>query len=387
MERNIQSNIGKNGARLCLLLSAALLAGGARLHAAVPTGPDDELFVTGVASAQTNDNVFLSHTNQKSDEIFDLVPGLEFDYGSKSLTKGSLSASEDFQLFGSESGLDTGLFNSAFTSAYDNDKTKLNVGASFRQADQATRDVHLVGVLVKRDLYHLEGLGEVGVTEKTSVGAGVIYDDTNYLSSSFTDWQWVKVPLKYYYAVEPKVDVSAGFTFQNNQLGNGGINSDEYFYNIGARGEFTPKLTGGINVGYEQIQFDSGKNKNKGGLGVDSNFTYAYSPKTNFTFGVNNDFGYSAAGGTAYRIFGLNGGVTTQLTEQWKANAQLNYSRYDYIQTTQKDDFYNGLVGLTYIVNAHVSLTGSYTYTEDSSNITADSFTNNVFSLSTSLRF
>jgi hypothetical protein len=240
---------------------------------------------------------------------------------------------------------------------------------------------------VKRDLYHVEGLGEVGVTEKTSVGAGVIYDDTNYLSTAFTDWQWVKVPLKYYYAVEPKVDVSAGFTYQNNQLGSGGINSDEYFYNIGARGEFTPKLSGGLNVGYEQFQFVSGKNKDKGGLGVDSNFTYAYSPKTNLTFGVNNDFGYSAAGGSAYRIFGLTGGLTSLLTEQWKASALLNYSRYDYISTIQKDDFYNAQVGITYIVNANISVIGSYTYTEDSSNLTADSFNNNIFSISTSLRF
>ncbi len=312
----------------------------------VAAGPDDELFVTGVATAQANDNVFLSHTNAKSDAIFDLVPGLEFDYGKNSLTKGLFSIDEDFQLYGSESNLDTGLTNAAFTSAYNNDKSKLNFAASFHQADQATRDVHLVGVLVKRDLYHVEGLGEIGVTEKTSLGAGVIYDDTQYKHAGYTNWQWVKVPLKYYYAVEPKLDVSAGFSYQNNQLGTGGINSDEYFYNVGARGEFTPKLTGGLNVGYEQIQFVSGKNKSRGGLGVDSNFAYAFSPKTNFTFGVNNDFGYSAAGGSSYRIFGINGGFTSLISDQWKANGQIGYSRYNYITTIQKDDFYNGPAGI-----------------------------------------
>jgi polysaccharide biosynthesis protein VpsM len=370
---------------LSILFVVASLGIATSSHAIMATGPDDELFVTGVASAEANDNVFLSHTNAKSDGIFDLVPGLEFDFGKNSLTKGLLSIDEDFQLYGSESNLDTELTNAVFTSAYDNDKSKLNFDATFHQADQATRDVRLVGVLVKRDLYHLDGLGEVGITDKTSMGLGVIYDDTDYLSSSFTNWQWVKIPFKYYYAVEPKLDVSAGFSYQNNQLGTGGINSDEYFYNLGARGEFTPKLTGGINVGYEQIQFVRGGSR--GGLGVDSNFTYAYSPKTNLTFSVNNDFGYSAVGGASYRIFGLNGGFNTLLTEQWKVSGQLTYSRYDYITTIEQDNFYTGQAGLTYILNAHVSMTGAYNYTEDSSNLTADTFTNNIFSISASLRF
>ena len=369
-----------------ILLGAALLCGDKNLAAAAAAESDSDFFFTGVASAQANDNVFLSHTNAKSDTIFDLTPGLEFDFGKNSLTKGMFSINEDFQIYGSESSLNTGLTNAAFTSAYDDNKTKLNLNASYHIADQATRDVHLVGVLVKRDLYHAEALGEDAVTEKTSVGAGVVYDDTQYKHTGYTNWEWIKVPLKYYYEVEPKLDLSAGFTYKDNQLGTGGVNSNEYFYNVGARGEFTPKLTGELSVGYEQIQFAKGV-KSKNGVGVDSNFTYAYTPKTTVTFGVSNDFGYSASGGSSYRIFGLNGGVSTAINDQWKANAQLSYNHYDYISTTEKDDFYNGQLGATYIINVYLSVTGAYTYTEDSSNITADSFTNNIFSISASLRF
>ncbi len=348
-------------------------------------GPDDELFATGTASAQANDNLFLSHANQKSDSIFDLVPGLEFDYGASSLVKGALAASEDFQLYGSDSNLNTSLANASFTSAYDNDKTKLNLDASFHQADQATRDVRQVGVLIMRNLAHLDALGETGLTEKTSLGAGVIYDDTNYKPANYTDWQWVKIPLKYYYALEPKLDVSAGFSYQDNQLGTGGVNSSEYFYNVGARGEFTPKLTGSLNVGYEQLDFTRGASR--GGLGADSSFSYAYSPKTTLTFGVNNDFGYAAIGGGEYRIFGVNVGAATLITDQWKAVGQLSYARYNYFTSIEKDDFYNGQFGVTYLLSTSVSLAGAYTYTKDSSNLTADSFTNNIFSVSAVLRF
>jgi hypothetical protein len=370
---------------LHLILTIAVLGAGARARAFVTLEGDDELIATGAASAQANDNLFLSHSNTKSDEVFDLTPGLELDYGKNSLLKGVISAGEDFQLYGSNSGLDTELASVAATGNYADDKTKFNFDGSFRQLDQATRDVHLLGTLVKRDLYHFDGLGEFSVADKTSVGVGVIYDDTEYQNPTFTNWQWVKIPVKYYYAVEPKLDVSAGFSYQDNQLGTGGVNSNEYFYNLGARGEFTPKLTGELNVGYEEISFDKGGNR--GGLGVDSNLIYAYSPKTSFTLGVNNDFGYSAAGGASYRISGVNGGVTSQLSDQWQALGQIAYSRYDYISTTQKDNFYNGQIGLSYTISVHATATATYGYVEDSSNITPDSFTDNLFTLSLALRY
>ena len=367
------------------LLGASLLLAASHAQAFVAVDGDDELFATGTASAQANDNIFLSHTNAKSDMVFDLTPGLEFDYGKNSLLKGLISASEDAQLYGSESKLNTGLANTLVTADYSDDKTKINFDASFRQADQATRDVRQVGVLVKRDLYHVEGLGEVALTDKTSLGAGAIYDDTNYLRTGYTDWEWFKVPLKYYYKMEPKLDVSAGFSYQDNQLGTGGINSNQYFYNVGARGEFTPKLTGELSVGYEEISFARGGNH--GGLGVESSFNYAYSPSTTVSFGANNDFCYSAAGGASYRISGLNAGLSSLVAEQWKIAGQVGYSHYTYITTPQRDDFYSGQAGVTYILNVHTNLTAAYNYVEDSSNITPDSFTNNIFSLSASLRF
>ena len=61
--------------------------------------------------------------------------------------------------------------------------------------------------------------------------------------------------------------------------------------------------------------------------------------------------------------------------------------RYDYLTVAQKDNYYNGQIGLTYVVNAYVSVTGGYLYLEDSSNLIPDSFTDNQFTLSASLRY
>jgi hypothetical protein len=352
----------------------------------VATGPDDELFATGTLTGEYNDNLFLSHSNDKSVFQADLTPGLEWDFGKNSLDKGYVAAGNDFQLFSSESNLDTDLPFATFVSAYDDGKTKFDLDANYQLLDQAERDVHLVGTLIKRDSYHVNTLGEVGLTEKTSVSAGLIYDDTSYRTAGYQDWQWVNVPVKYYYAVEPKLDVSAGFTYQNNAIGAPGVDSNEYFYNVGARGDFTPKLTGEFSVGFQEIQFFKGLGTTSG-VGADSTFNYAYTPKTVFTLSVKDDYGYSPVGGTSFRDFGVTGGFTSEITDQWKVGGQISYDRYSYLTTSQRDDFYTGQGSLTYVVNTNVSLTGTYRYGQDHSNITADSFTNNVVSLAVTLKY
>jgi hypothetical protein len=368
-----------------LALGLFLLGSAASSYAFDKIDSDSELFVTGTASAQENDNIFLSHSNATSDTVFDFIPGLELDFGKDSLTKGFVSASEDISAYASHSDLDTGLAHAALSADYDNDKSKLNFDANFDQANQATRDIRGTDGLVLRDLYHVGALGEVAVSDKSTLGAGVNYDDTQFKAAGYTDWQWVQVPLKYYFKVEPKLDISAGFTYQDNTVGPGAIDSTEYFYNIGARGEFTPKLTGELNVGYEQIDFDRGGG-NKSGVGVNSKFTYNYSPKTIVYFGATNDFGYAAIDG-AFRDFTLYGGMTSALTEQWKFNILLNYGYYDYIRIVRIDDLYSGQVGLTYIVNTYLSLVGTYKYAENSSSLAPDSFTNNIFSVAATVKF
>lgn len=368
------------------LAGVILLGSAASAYAILPSGSDSELFVTGVASVQENDNVFLSHTGEKSDTIFDLVPGLSYEYGKNSLTNGKVAISEDWQTYASESKLNTGLFNALGTLNYSDDKLKLDALGSYAQADQATRDVRQVGTLVKRDLYHAEGKSEWVVTEKTSVGVGAIYDDTEYKKAGYVNWQWTEIPLNYYYKVEPKVDLSAGFRYRNNQLGAGGIDSNDYFYNVGARGEFTPKLTGTFTIGYNRRELSSGKSRTEGGLGIDSTFTYDFSPKTTVNFGVSNDYGYAAVG-SAYRLFGINGGFNTQVNEIWSLHGQASYNRYDYTTSTQQDDFYQAGAGATYTLNRNASFTGGYSFVKDNSNITSGSFNNNIFSVSATLHY
>ncbi len=374
-------------AKSFLIYCAALLAiGVARTQAIELIGDGGELFITGTATAAQNDNIFLNHSNTTSALVLDVVPGLSYEFGkNNALTKGSFAAYEDFQMFSKQSGhLNNDMGNIVSSLKYDDAKTKLNFDASWHQMDQAQVGLQNLAFLVNRNVYHAGGTGELSITDKSSFGTGIVFDDTDYRAVGFMDYRYIELPVNYYFKVEPKLDLSAGFRYRINTVGVGGIDSRDFFYNVGARGEFSPNLTGEVQVGYIEHKLDNGVTKN--GIGLDSNLTFAYSPKTSLTLTAKNDYSYVATGSSIRDLgFALSG--NSSLTDQWLLDARFGYDENSYIATTQKDNVYNFRVGATYIVSTAVRVSAAYTYMQDNSNVVAASFKNNTFSLSATLHY
>ncbi len=379
-----------NALRRALLISTltgvSILALAPAARAIAPISDDSEVFVTGVATVSENDNLFLNHSNPTRTSVTDLVPGFSYEFGKgASLVTGQFAYSEDFQFFGKAgSQLDYQLANIIFWLKYNDAANAFNVDASFHQADQPEVGIQNVDFLVNRDLYHADGTDEMSLTEKTSFSLGGAIDDTHYRQPGYADYLYTEVPINVYFKAEPKLDLSAGFRYRNNSIGLGGIDSDDYFYNVGARGEFTPNLTGEFNVGYQVSQLVNGPEYN--GLGLDSKFTYAVDPKTSINLTATDDFSYSATS-DAIRTIGTTLGFTSSLSEQWAVSAQLGYNDYSYLTTPRKDNYYSAQASLSYIVNQHVSFSLSYTFGKDDSNVLADSFIDNIFGISGALRF
>lgn len=367
-----------------LLLAAALAAGVSSAHALVTLGTDSELFLTLNTSAQYNDNLFLS--SPKVDEfIFDLTPGFRVDYGRNSLVKGQFSYGEDFQIFGDRSHLNTSLSRVTGDAAYDDGKNKLALAGSFQQADQATRDIRRNDEsLVHRDIVSLRAVDELLFTAKTSVSVGASYDRTDYKKPGYVDLSAYTIPVKYYYKVLPKLDLSGGYRYRNSNLGRGGIDSDAHFFSVGARGELTPKLTGEIAIGYDEFKPTTGKNRSS--VGLEASLAYAYSPKTSFTFGANNGFGYTALG-ESNRAGGLNAGVSAQLTSDWRFDASALYTGFSYVNSDRSDDYYMGQAAATYTVNEIVSVSGAYAYAKNKSNLSGANFTDNILSVFATIKY
>ena len=365
----------------------ALVLGSAanKVSAFAPIGDDSAIFATGVLAAAENDNIFLSHTNAKSSGVVDFIPGLSYEYGKNgAATSGTVQVYEDFQLFSDYSSLNNQLFNFLFANKYEDSSTKLNFDANFHQIDQADRDVHQNGFLVNRNTYHLDGSGEERIDEKSSIAAGVVFDDTDYKSPGYTDLKTTSIPVNYYLSVEPKLDFSTGVRYRINTL-EGGNDSRDVYANVGFRGEFTPSLTGEVDIGYNHQSIDRGSGT--GGLGADASLTYAYSPKTNVVLGLTDDFGYAADGSPFRYISGSLGFNSTVIDEQWVVDALGSFGRYSYLNRTQVDDFYTLQAGVTFVYSLNLKFRAGYTFYKDESTVSNASFTNNIFSVTASANF
>jgi hypothetical protein len=358
------------------LLSASLVAG----SSAAPfmaIGDGAELFLTGTLGVRADDNVYLG-PDSESDLIFDIAPGVDIVFGKNAQLKGSLTLAHNWSNYSDNSSLNTNLFNGAFRSNYDDGKLKLGFNVSYAELNQNT---YLVRGLTRRDVFNAGANTEVGVSQLTSVGAGVAFNHENYKRRGYTDSDSLEVPVDFFYKWTEKTDLSVGYRYRDYRV-DLGSDSTDHFFNVGARGEFSPKLKGKFAIGLNTRKLDRGGDDTQ--LGVQSNFTYEYSQKTAIDFWVSNDFGTSPQG-QQQKNFVLGGAVNAKISEEWAMNVGLTYRAIDYGNRT--DDYIEGTIGGSYIINANVKIVGAYVYRDYSCDIAASEFKNNVFSIAANFRY
>lgn len=377
-------------------LFVAFAALATSVHAApfLAAGDNAEIFLTGTLGVRADNNIFLSPTNQ-DDVIVDITPGVEFAFGKSSAMQGKFTFADNISKYLDHTDLSTNLVSTAFQTDYSNGKSKLGVNAAFTELNQNTVDIRpinqgggSVDALIRRDVFTAGGSGELAATEKTSIGAGVRYNKTNYKRAGFSDLDQVTVPVNYYYEVTPKVDLSLGYRYRRNwqQIG---LDSTDHFFNVGARGEFTPKLSGQVNVGLTQRQFSGSTVSDQSLLGIDSSLNYTLSPKVTLQLVVNNDFDANSQGQQQKNLM-VQIGASARIAEEWSVSAGVAYRSIDYYRSgadTRVDDFYQGQLGVTYVVSENINVTGSVSYMRNQSRLTLADFEGSVFSVAANFRY
>jgi polysaccharide biosynthesis protein VpsM len=364
--------------------SVAIAAIGVAAQAAPFTtiGQDAELFFTGTAGIRADDNVLLSGT-KTSDVIFEFTPGLDLVFGNNSMAKGHIFFKEAFSSYADNSKLDTNLSTVGINTKYDDAKLKMNFDAGWSQIAQNTVDVR-AGYLVRRDVSNIGGGSEISLTDKSSVGAAVTYEQTDYKRQGFVDSDITSVPLNIFYEITPKVDASFGLRYRDSNL-TGGNSSEDYFYNVGVRGEFSEKLNGNIAVGYTQRDFSAGGNEDT--VGVDSSLNYLFNEKTSFSLGATNDFGTSGQGASQKNL-SFRAGVQSKISEVLSVGANLSHRSITYLGNNGRtDEYFEGNLSATYIVNAYANVVGGFTFRQNSSKLAGGDFDNSVFSLAANFRY
>lgn len=382
------------------LFASATLA--SACYASVPVGDNAELFLTGTVGVRSDSNIFLSGRSMpgnaqgrdRSDTIFEVNPGLQLVFGNNSVTQGTLRISESISVYSDHDDLNDELFNASLNTRYDDGKSKLSFNASFAELNQNTVDVlpgpaTLVDALINRDVFSTGATGEVSITEKSSVAIGLQYQKTEYERAAFSDSQAITIPVNYYYEITPKVDASFGYRFRN-RWESIGFDTKDHFLSVGARGDFTPKLTGQFAVGLTQRSYSHKRLRrdDKELLGVDSSLTYAASPKTSVLLGLSNDFDTNSQG-HQQRNFAIRASSTTAISAELSVTAAVAYRAIDYYQATPAriDDYFEGHLGATYRMNESVSFSGAYTYRSNDSDLPTSDFRSNVLSVAANLRF
>ena len=341
-------------------------------------GDGAELFVTGTLGVRADDNIFLTD-KATSDTIFDLNPGVEITFGKDAALKGALTLVDSFANYSDNSNLNTNLFTGDFNAGFDDAKLKLKFNAGFHELNQNAPDIR---GLTRRDQFVIGSGAEVEISQITSVAAAVDFDHTNYKRAGYGDTDTLTVPLNFYYKWTQKTSLSAGYRYKDYQT-TVGLDSSDHYFNVGARGAlFAEKLTGEFTVGVTTREFSRGGNETLPGF--EAKLTYEITPKTSLQLGGSNDFGTSPQGAQQKNL-AFSAGLNTKLDDQWSLNGSLSTRNIDYYSRTE--DYLEGSVGASYTVNAYVKIAGSYTYRNNSSPLAGGDFTQNVFSLSASLRY
>jgi hypothetical protein len=371
----------KHTARLALV--AALVSISAKAAPFMAVGDGAELFVTSSLQVQFDDNIYLDTKNEVDDTILSFTPGVDLVFGKGSATTGNLYYKEEIKRFSDNDQQNDELSSFGINSSTTSGNSKFDFNASYAQLAQNDNDIRATGTLVHRKVGNLGAKAEFDLTGKTKLGVGVTYADTNYGPASYTDAKIWSLPVDVYYEATEKLDWSFGYRYRNTEQSGTAKDFKDHFLSIGGRGEFSPKLTGQVRVGYNKREFSSGLGDDSG-LGLDGNLTYAATDKTSLSFNMSNDYGNSGTGDFT-EIFRWGVSANSKLTEQWALQASLNYSATKY--STRDDDFLDGLVALNYSYNQYFSFTASMALRDNSSSSAAAEFKQTVFSFAGNIRY
>ena len=405
-----------------LLLSSLALPTFSAAAPLVSVGDNVDVFFNGATSLRWSSNVFRNNTNEVEDVTFSVKPGFDINIG-RGLSNADFSIITRYELlrYDDLSDLDTELLSIAAKGAYKTSRLELNGLVSFDEYQANSGDEQAIDALVKNEVTAANINGEYRTSPKFSVAAGVRYNDkvyTNdgeYFENNFADREKTSVPLDVYYELTPKLDLSFGYTYDNTEVGDvalvgaeGGAvlrttseyETESHFFNLGARGQLLPKLSGFFKVGYSVRSADDSdivtlpdtinllsqtNRKDKGILATDANFTWTVNPKLKARFNLSSDFGVGGDGG-ATEITRFGGSLSYKVDAQISARVNASSTSTDYDSGREDDQFLYG-ASLSYRPNQFWSISGGYSFADFNASDDSRSYTSHVLNLSASLRY
>ena len=154
-------------------------------------------------------------------------------------------------------------------------------------------------------------------------------------------------------------------------------------YRAGVSWDFTGKLTGDINIGYQDRDYDLDTIRDIDGLAYDGEITWAVNTYTKIVAAAKResiDSSLEEAGGFLRTTYGLS--INHDLTERLELKADAGYANDELVFSSNREDKrYAYQFGLEYELLRNVALGIDYTYEERDSTVAIADYKANIFGL------
>lgn len=384
----------------------------------ISIGDDIDIFFNGLSSVRWQSNVFYDEADEQDDVVFKVSPGFEMNVG-RGLSDLDLSIITRYDIIRHDelSDLDNELFHFKAISSYNTSRWDVSGLVSFSE-DQSSgkdEDANQDGQINESESTMANLSGEYRLSPKFSVGSGVNHSNKQYQDQpGLADRESFKVPVDVFYELTPKVDLSIGYTYtttdvSGTMLGDtvngsevGSYDKEDHFFNIGARGELLPKLSGFFKLGYRTSDSDDSSKQtfvtgipgaptstnrdSRGTMGLDTSFTYSNTPKLTTALTLHRGFDVGGTGeGTTKTSANLSARYT--INSNYSASATSGYTLREYETSGREDNVYNMGFRLSYVPNRYWRLSTGYSYNENNSSILGQSYEAHMVDLSATLRY
>ncbi|MBC7855400.1 MAG: hypothetical protein IAF94_18385 [Pirellulaceae bacterium] len=344
-----------------------------------------------------DDNIFASGVNQVSDTIVSVTPGLEFLFGHNSRIRGSLFYQEAFTRYLDGAAPNANLGTGRAAIGFESGRLALAGRIALQQLYQNNQDVAGLGqtTVTRTDVLNIHTSAESPLTAKTSLAVGADINRNQYKTAGLIGSRDLTLPLKVFFEMTPKVAVSTGFSYGKVTPQGGGPESRDLDYNIGARGNFTSKLSGTLSVGYRTRRVGTEPAENM--WGFDGAFDYEMTPQVSSSFVLSRNFGIGSQG-QSLKSNSYSFELTAAPTPQWRFGTGLAYRHVAYgarvflpppvvgsspppTPTDRSDDYWEGNVQATYFPGGSFSTSLGYTLSSNRSTLPGARYSGNVLNL------
>lgn len=410
-----------NHKSLFISLFTTFLAGSAFAAPAMQLGDGIQLHLLGEVEYVYDDNILRQGEGaEQSAQYLTFTPGVELRFMERGAASATVSYRHSIDGFRDLNELNGDYSDLRAKAKYNSGRLLASLHGSYREMsttrDFDTSEIGVLPGLVQRDETEAGGDVRYEISELLAASSGVTYEQVDYDSDIYTDYESYSIPLMVIYKWKPKLELNAGVQYRitdsdssspfmfMDEAGNLTIEPRDFdyediYYFVGARGElFTPVLYADVSVGFLERDFKDW-DTDASSTSYNVTLTYVGDAKTTVYLTLSRDYNTSAFRGNNYALTKAALGARYALTDKigFRASASVGELDYDVqfdpnsgelVGNPRASDLMTYSVGAYYSPNEYLRFNAGYTFNDvERKGGNSPEYDNSRFRVSASVRY